>query len=233
MALGSEQSLKTMYPEIIWDLASSNCSDWPRVCSRKECWTLFTRRMESASSREGTRSTVLPLWPKNENFNFGRSVLAQKIIFPWVYLQLRLSFPVRADWIRLGAGYIRCCSWCSRDSDSTVVIILDVCCNMAFKFSPLRLVSSFWLSGHWFLAKQFIWVFLSQHEVERTWPGKAQTIISYFPLIPTEKRRTPQKHVIGIQRARTNQRLKSVDLRHWLKIKVKTNRLHFKTRPPS
>ena len=39
--------------------------------------------------------------------------------------------------------------------------------------------------------------------------------------------------MIGIQRARTNQRLKSADLRRRLKIKIKTKRAGFKTRPPA
>ena len=57
--------------------------------------------------------------PKNENFNSGRSVLAQKIIFLWFYLQLTLSFPAHADWIRFdrsrAAGFrggIRRTIWC-------------------------------------------------------------------------------------------------------------------------
>ena len=39
------------------------------------------------------------------------------------------------------------------------VIVLDTC-NVAFKFSPLCLVSSFWLSGHLCLAVQLISEFI-------------------------------------------------------------------------
>ena len=103
-----------------------------------------------------------------------------------------------------------CCSWHVSD--------------VAFKFSPLRLVSSFWLSGHLFLAMQFISEFIW---VNVRWNGptwQAKTIISYSsPLIPlksasarTRDRNTVRANQSASQECQlaTNQRLKSADLRH-------------------
>ena len=98
--------------------------------------------------------------------------------------------------------------------------------TMSTKFSPLRLVSSFWLSGHLFLAMQFIsefiWVTTCQ----------AKTITVALPLIPliSRDRNIARANQPASQDCRlaTNQRLKSADLRH---RKKKTG--GFKTRPPA
>ena len=62
---------------------------------------------------------------------------------------------------------------------NTHVVALDTC-NVAF--SPLHLVSSFWLSGHLFFDMQFISKFIW---VNVRWNGptwQAKTIISYFAI---------------------------------------------------
>ena len=84
--------------------------------------------------------------------------------------------------------------------------------TMSTKFSPLRLVSSFWLSGHLFLAMQFISEFI--------WVAtcQAKTITVVLPLIPliSRDRNTARANQSASQDCRlaTNQRLKSADLRH-------------------
>ena len=105
-----------------------------------------------------------------------------------------------------------------------------------------RLVScrSFWLSGHLFLAMQFISVYLFQREVERTDPASQN---QNFLLLQMKRayarardRNTARANQSSFQDCRlaTNQRLKKADLRHRLKQnqKIKTNRNHFKTWPP-
>ena len=104
-----------------------------------------------------------------------------------------------------------------------------VSCNVALKFSPLLLVSSFWLSGHLYLAMQFIseFIWVNARRNGPTW--QAKTIIPCFPLIPTEKSVLARAHDRNTARANqsasqdcrlaTNQRLKGADLRHGLKIK--------------
>ena len=96
--------------------------------------------------------------------------------------------------------------------------------DVAFKFSPLRLVSSFWLSGHLFLAMQFIseLIWVNKRCNKPTW--QAKTIISYSsPLIPLKSasarardRNTARANQSASQECQlaTNQRLKSADLRH-------------------
>ena len=120
----------------------------------------------------------------------------------------------------------------------------------ALKFSPLRLVSSascrsFWLSGHLFLAMQFIseliWVNVRWNGP--TW--QAKTIISCFS-INSKLKRDVARDVIGTQRARISKRLKIADLRPISASRVpicdtdlkkkgkrKRNRAGFKTRPPA
>ena len=89
------------------------------------------------------------------------------------------------------------------------VVALDTC-DVALKFSPLRLVSSFWLSsGHLCLAMQFISEFIW---VTLRWNGpnwQAKTTISYFA---RDVLRTSWVYDTAYS-AWTNQRLKIVDLR--------------------
>ena len=109
------------------------------------------------------------------------------------------------------------------------VVALDMC-EVAFKSSPLRLVSSFWLSGYLFLAMQFIsefiWVNLRRNGL--TW--QAKTLISYFAINSHWKRRTSHvltSHVLSTWSAQsanksvyqdcrfaTNRHLRSADLWH-------------------
>ena len=107
-------------------------------------------------------------------------------------------------------------------------------------FSPLRLVSCFWLSGHLFLAMQFISEFVW---VNLTWNGPTCQAHPCFSCISNWKERIPRARNRNTGRANqsasqdcrlaTNQLLKSDDLRHQLKIIITIiiHRLHFKTRP--
>ena len=122
------------------------------------------------------------------------------------------------------------CSWSWHVSD------------VAFRFSPLRLVFSFWLSGHLFLAMQFIsefiWVKVMWNGL--TWQAKTITVVLHqFHWKETSQE---QEHVIRIQRVRTNQplnngrlatnqHLKSADL--WCQRKNKKTKKpgRFKTLP--
>ena len=110
------------------------------------------------------------------------------------------------------------------------------CSWHALKFSPLRLVSSFWLSGHLFLAMQFISDFIW---VNLRWNGptwQAKTIISCFfnwkeRIARARDRNTALVNQSASQDCRfaTNQCLKSADL--WYRLKK--NRAGFKTQPPA
>ena len=101
------------------------------------------------------------------------------------------------------------------------------------------LTSSFSLSGHLFLVmyflSEFIWV-----NVERTdlasqkhnlyasshWKGRSKSTWSEYSA------RVNQSASLDCRLA-TNQRLNSVDLRHWGKTNKETKRAGFKTRPPA
>ena len=103
------------------------------------------------------------------------------------------------------------------------------CSWHALKFSPLRLVSSFWLSGHLFLAIQFISEFIW---VVR-WNGptcQAKTITVILPLIPLKidfpRAKACDRNTAHVNQSAsqdcwiaTNQHLKSADLRHRRKNK--------------
>ena len=112
------------------------------------------------------------------------------------------------------------CSWSWHMSDVSI------------KFSPLHLVSSFWLSGHLFLAMKFIseFIWVNVRWNGPTWQAKAITVV--LPLIPLKRdfararardwntARANQSAQDG--RLSTNQHLKSADLRHRKKKKKKT-----------
>ena len=91
--------------------------------------------------------------------------------------------------------------------------------DVAFKFSPLRLVSSFWLSGHLFLAMQFISEFIW---VNVRWTDLTDQLGKPFHWKETiararaRDRNTAHANQSASQDCRlaTNQRLKSADLRH-------------------
>ena len=75
------------------------------------------------------------------------------------------------------------------------------CSWHALKFSPLRLVSSFWLSGHLCLAMQFISEFIW---VNLRWNGptwQAKTIICISLLIRLKRLSETDRDVLRIQRA--------------------------------
>ena len=121
------------------------------------------------------------------------------------------------------------------------MLLLFARVRWAFKFSPLRLVSSFWLSRHLFLAVQFISEFIW---INVRWNGptwQAKTITSCFAINCNWKERTRNSTWSDTARANqsasqdcwlpTNQRLTSGHLRHG--VKKQKNRAGFKTRPPA
>ena len=127
--------------------------------------------------------------------------------------------------------------------------------DVAFTFSPLRLVSSYWLSGFLFLVMQLISDFI---RVSVRWNGptlargarceaavsagyinshwyKTYIGLTYFARPFARDHNTAPANQSASQDCWLviNQRLESADLRHRLKQQIiKTNRLHFKTRPP-
>ena len=124
------------------------------------------------------------------------------------------------------------------DKECKHIHVLGLVTCLAFKFSPLCLVSSFWLSGHLFLAIQFISEFIW---VVR-WNGptcQAKTITVVLPLIPLKidfprakvcDRNTAHANQSASQDCwiATNQHLKSADLQHRRKNKqIKTRPLAF------
>ena len=87
--------------------------------------------------------------------------------------------------------------------------------------SPLRLVSTFWLSGAMQFISEFIWVNVNL---------ASQTIILCFPINPHWKKTRDQNTARANQsasqdfRLATNQHLKSVDLRNCSKKQHQQNK---------